>query len=704
MAIYHCSVKTVSRAKGSSAVASAAYRSGEKLIDHTTGEVKDYTRKSGVLATGLVFPNEFEPILIREIDREKLWNLAEINEKRKNSTVAREIEVALPNELNERDRETLVKAYCKALANVHKVAVDYAIHAPSRHGDERNYHAHILMTTRRINEQGELGAKTREWDDKVQGVETVKFWRQRWEDFTNKTLEISGIDERIDSRSLKEQGITDRQPTTHKGVARTAMERKGVEFPSEPTAEPIFEPRFEERAEIDQHAQAIDELKREITQVQQEQEEQSPERLLEKAEQAIKNAEWELAKDPDNAERQTALQKAIEKKLELEPTDDEKFSKNLANVERLSPDEFVSKYQRNIKDIENLTENKVMNIARFNQFGNAELANLGIKITEYRNQIREEELKKQNISKNLEKYIQKVETEIEELVTQKENKRTDLQNLSNMHQITRENSFLGGIRTKLIKKDKFQKSLNDKWIEYRDTVFNPAVTKKTKQIADAKKTDSDFNRSISACDKYIESQNQLLKQLEVKATPYFLKELEKEHLTFATALIRCNLREYVNKHLIRLNNPKNELYHATRRVYQLNIDNMEKVLSSSEKEIKDIQNLPIKDRLAKEINPRFKVFACVADTNKKIKSIQEINANFHKEYSKFDELIAKLPPKQQEQFNAKLEDICRRTEKLEPAEEYQQRMTALKQFNAQMDKIVNPPSRSHSREIGGRSI
>lgn len=344
MAIYHCSVKTVSRAKGGSAVASAAYRSGEKLIDHTTGEVKDYTRKSGVLATGLVFPNEFEPILIREIDREKLWNLAEINEKRKNSTVAREIEVALPNELNERDRETLVEAYCKALANVHKVAVDYAIHAPSRHGDERNYHAHILMTTRRINEQGELGAKTREWDDKVQGVETVKFWRQRWEDFTNKTLEINGIDERIDSRSLKEQGITDRQPTTHKGVARTAMERKGVEFPSEPTVEPIFEPRFEERAEIDQHAQSIDELKQEIEvnqalkaqaviqeakeraeekarqaeeQRRAEEEKLTPQERLQKAQQAVDDANWERAKDPNNAAKILAYQDALRKQEAL---------------------------------------------------------------------------------------------------------------------------------------------------------------------------------------------------------------------------------------------------------------------------------------------------------------------------------------------------------------------------------------------------
>ena len=248
MAIYHCSVKTVSRAKGQSAVASAAYRSGEKLIDYTTGEVKDYTRKSGVLETGLVFPENFDPILIR--DREQLWNMAERAEKRKNSTVAREIEVALPAELTPNFRHFLVETYCKELAKQHGVAVDYAIHAPNRAGDERNYHAHILMTTRRLTADGNLGEKTREWDDKKIGRETTLHWRKEWEKTTNAVLRMCGSTEQIDCRSLKEQGITDRQPTTHKGVARTAMERKGIEFPTEPTAEPFFEPRFEEeRAE-----------------------------------------------------------------------------------------------------------------------------------------------------------------------------------------------------------------------------------------------------------------------------------------------------------------------------------------------------------------------------------------------------------------------------------------------------------------------
>ena len=266
MAIYHCSVKTVSRAKGGSAVASAAYRSGEKLIDHTTGEVKDYTRKGGVLGTGLVFPKNFDHILIR--DREQLWNMAEQSEKRKNSTVAREIEVALPAELNLEGQKILVKNFCKKLANSHGVAVDYAIHAPSRAGDERNYHAHILMTTRRLNADGELGEKTREWDDKKQGSTTVQYWRMEWADSCNVSLQVAGCGERIDYRSLRAQGI-DREPTTHKGVARTAMERKGIEFPIEQTAEPVFEPRFKEQVEIKKAEEQIVDLNEKITQIQQ---------------------------------------------------------------------------------------------------------------------------------------------------------------------------------------------------------------------------------------------------------------------------------------------------------------------------------------------------------------------------------------------------------------------------------------------------
>ena len=376
MAIYHCSVKTVSRAKGGSAVASAAYRSGEKLIDHTTGEVKDYTRKSGVLDTGLVFPENFDPILIR--DREQLWNMAEMAEKRKNSTVAREIEVALPAELTPNFRKFLVETYCKELAKKHGVAVDYAIHAPSRHGDERNYHAHILMTTRRLTADGELGEKTREWDDKKMGSETTLYWRKEWEEKTNALLRICGHTEQIDCRSLKEQGITDRQPTTHKGVARTAMERKGVEFPSEPTAEPIFEPRFEERAEIDQHAQAIDELKQEIEvnqtlkaqaviqetkeraeeQARQAEEERraeeeklTPQERLEKAKQAVDDANWERAKDPNNAAKILAFQDALRKQEalteELQPQIEQANELERIRQETIQRNEERTKHQIN---------------------------------------------------------------------------------------------------------------------------------------------------------------------------------------------------------------------------------------------------------------------------------------------------------------------------------------------------------------------
>lgn len=230
MAIFHLSVKTVSRSSGRSAVAAAAYRSGEKLTDYTTGEIKDYTNKGGVLDKGIVLP-----IQNLNISRQDLWNMAERSEKRKNSTVAREIEVALPAELSADEQRKLVQLFCHSLTQRHQVAVDYAIHAPSRQGDDRNYHAHILMTTRRLTADGELGEKTREWDDKKQGAETVKYWRENWAYFSNILLEKYG--EKIDSRTLEEQGV-DREPTKHKGVARTAMERKGT-FQSD---EELFKP------------------------------------------------------------------------------------------------------------------------------------------------------------------------------------------------------------------------------------------------------------------------------------------------------------------------------------------------------------------------------------------------------------------------------------------------------------------------------
>ncbi|WP_170775855.1 MobA/MobL family protein, partial [Ruegeria lacuscaerulensis] len=139
MAIYHLSVKTVSRAKGRSATAAAAYRAGVEIADERTGEVHDYTRKSGVGHTEIILPRGAAP---KFEDRSTLWNAAEQAERRKNSTVAREYEVALPAELSAEERKALACEYGHWLAERFKVGVDVAIHEPNKEGDQRNHHAH----------------------------------------------------------------------------------------------------------------------------------------------------------------------------------------------------------------------------------------------------------------------------------------------------------------------------------------------------------------------------------------------------------------------------------------------------------------------------------------------------------------------------------------------------------------------------------
>jgi len=216
MAIYHCSVKTISRSAGRSATGAAAYRAGERIEDQRTGEVYDYTRRSGVEHTELVMPKDVI------LEREQLWNAAEASENRKNSTVAREYEVALPEELAPEQRKALAVAFAQHLTDRYGVVADVAIHAPGREGDSRNHHAHILTTTRTVTVEG-FGVKTRALDDKKTGE--VEHVRQAWATLTNQALEQAGHESRIDHRSLQNQGV-DREPTAHLGPAATAMERR----------------------------------------------------------------------------------------------------------------------------------------------------------------------------------------------------------------------------------------------------------------------------------------------------------------------------------------------------------------------------------------------------------------------------------------------------------------------------------------------
>lgn len=223
MAIAHCSVKTVSRSVhgGSrSATAAAAYRTGERVADRRTGEVHDYRRRGGVEHVAMHLPAGAPAMTTSE-----LWSAAELAEKRKNSTVAREVEVALPHELPPAQRHALAERITQRLVERYQVAAQVAVHAPDKEGDQRNHHAHILCTTRAMDASGQLGAKTRQLDDVKTGPQEVLWIRGMVEQETNQALARAGIDARIDMRSLADQGI-DRAPTLHEGPRATQIRRE----------------------------------------------------------------------------------------------------------------------------------------------------------------------------------------------------------------------------------------------------------------------------------------------------------------------------------------------------------------------------------------------------------------------------------------------------------------------------------------------
>jgi Ti-type conjugative transfer relaxase TraA len=233
LAIYHASMKSISRTSGRSAVAAAAYRSGESLLNERDGLVHDYERRSGVAHTEIVLPEGVVTDWAR--DRSALWNAAEAAEKRKDARVAREIEVALPHELDADQRLELTQAFAQDLADRYGAAVDVAIHEPHEEGDVRNHHAHLLMTTRQVGADG-LGEKTAieresKWllaRDLPTSQMQLRDIRQAWENHANRHLAQAGHDIRIDHRSHAERGV-EIEPTDHVGVYATQMRRRGLD-------------------------------------------------------------------------------------------------------------------------------------------------------------------------------------------------------------------------------------------------------------------------------------------------------------------------------------------------------------------------------------------------------------------------------------------------------------------------------------------
>lgn len=207
VAIYHLSAKVVSRAKGQSVVAAAAYRSGECLEDERYRSTHDYTRKEGV---------ERSEILLAEgapgwmADRQRLWNQVEASERRKDAQLARELEIGLPLELSHEENVALVRDYVQQQFVKRGMVADFSVHED----DPNNPHVHVLLTMREVTAEG-FGAKVRSWNAKA---ELLK-WREAWAESANEHLARAGHAIRIDHRTLEAQG-SELEPGRKIGVGR----------------------------------------------------------------------------------------------------------------------------------------------------------------------------------------------------------------------------------------------------------------------------------------------------------------------------------------------------------------------------------------------------------------------------------------------------------------------------------------------------
>lgn len=243
---FHFSVNIISRGKGKSAVASAAYISGEKIKNEWDGVTHDYTKKQGVISKEIFLPDHAPE---EYKDRKTLWNSVELFEKNSNAQLARNFIISLPKELSIEENKKMIEEYVQNNFVKEGMIVDLAIHDESREGNQ-NIHAHIMTIVRPINEDGTWGQKSKKeyildekgekilnkngkpktrkvelttWNDKG----NVEKWRENFSNLCNKYLERAGAEKRVDHRSFKRQGIK-QIPTIHLGASASAMERKGI--------------------------------------------------------------------------------------------------------------------------------------------------------------------------------------------------------------------------------------------------------------------------------------------------------------------------------------------------------------------------------------------------------------------------------------------------------------------------------------------
>lgn len=195
MAIFHMSAQRITRSKGHSSVAAAAYRHGEKMTDEHTGEIHDYSKKKGVSDSVVLIPDGADK---RFLKPEYLFNHIEKTEKRKDAQLALEVNISLPTEMTDEQKKALAIDFCNENFVKKGMIADIAFHKL----DSDNPHFHVMLTTRKLTPDGAgFGQKVREWNSKEQ----LQDWRKSWADTANEHMQRAGIDARIDHRSLKDQ-------------------------------------------------------------------------------------------------------------------------------------------------------------------------------------------------------------------------------------------------------------------------------------------------------------------------------------------------------------------------------------------------------------------------------------------------------------------------------------------------------------------
>ena len=248
MALFHFTVDQMKRSEGQSAIASAAYRSGERLYSEYYGEYSDYTRKGGVICSDILLPSHAPPEFA---DRQTLWNAVELVERGKKAQLAYSFEIALQNEFTIEENIALARQFLLDNFVSRGMTVDVAFHEKeTEDGGLPNPHFHFLCPMRPMNPDGTWGFKqhrvyrldedgnrirdqngkflfdavpTTDWGS----PETLEHWRKAWADVCNAKFEEKGLDVRIDHRSYLRQGV-DLLPTVHEGAAVRAMEKKGI--------------------------------------------------------------------------------------------------------------------------------------------------------------------------------------------------------------------------------------------------------------------------------------------------------------------------------------------------------------------------------------------------------------------------------------------------------------------------------------------